>query len=55
MYAYQAALNIIAAHERTRLQSVDHAGFFEALDNPAAPTDALRAAERKYRARVSAS
>lgn len=53
--AYQAALTTIEAHERTRLQPVDHSAFFEALDNPPAPTDALRAAARKYRGRVSSS
>jgi uncharacterized protein (DUF1778 family) len=51
--AYQSALATIATHERTRLQPVDHAAFFEALDNPPAPSDALRAAARKYRGRVS--
>jgi uncharacterized protein (DUF1778 family) len=51
--AYQAALTTIEAHERTRLQPVDHSGFFEALDNPPAPTDALRAAARKHRKRVT--
>ncbi|MEH6662603.1 MAG: DUF1778 domain-containing protein [Parasphingorhabdus sp.] len=53
--AYQAALTTIEAHERTQLQPVDHMAFFEALDSPPAPTDALRAAARKHRARVSAS
>ncbi len=52
--AYQAALITIEAHERTRLQPVDHSAFFEALDNTPAPTDALRAAARKHRDRVSA-
>ncbi len=51
--AYQSALRTIAAHERTQLQSVDHAAFFEALDNPPAPTDALRAAAKQHRSRVS--
>ena len=51
--AYQAALTTIEAHERTRLQPVDHVAFFEALDNPPEPTDALRAAAKKYRKRVS--
>lgn len=46
--AYQAALATIAAHERTMLQPVDHEAFFAALDAPAAPTDALRAAFRRH-------
>ncbi|NCN83722.1 MAG: DUF1778 domain-containing protein [Sphingomonadales bacterium] len=51
--AYQAALTTIEAHERTRLQPVDHVAFFEALDNPPAPTKALRAAAKKHSKRVS--
>ena len=47
--AYQAALATIAAHERTRLEPVDHAAFFAALDAPPAPTEALRAAFRRHR------
>ena len=46
--AYQAALTTIAAHERTVLLPVDHEAFFAALDAPAAPTDALRAAFRRH-------
>jgi len=46
--AYQAALATISAHERTVLQPVDHDAFFTALDVPAAPTDALRAAFRRH-------
>ena len=42
--AYEAALQTIAAHERTTLMSVDQAAFFAALDNPPEPSDALRAA-----------
>ena len=50
--AYQAALATIAAHERTVLQPVDHEAFFAALDAPAAPTEALRAAVRRHRETV---
>lgn len=42
--AYRAAIEAIAAHERTFLDSVDHAAFFGALDAPAAPNARLRAA-----------
>jgi uncharacterized protein (DUF1778 family) len=51
--AYQAALATIAAHERTVLQPVDHEVFFTALDAPAAPTDALRAAIHRHGDRVA--
>lgn len=51
--AYQSALTTIAAHERTQLQPVDHTAFFEALDNPPAPTEALRAAAKQHRKRVA--
>lgn len=50
--AYQAALETIAAHERTLLQPADHAAFFAALDNPPAPTDALRAAFERHKATI---
>ncbi len=50
--AYQSAMETIAAHENTVLQPEDHATFFAALDNPPAPTDALRAAADQYRRRV---
>lgn len=46
--AYQAALETIAAHERTVLQPVDHAAFFAALDTPPAPSETLRTAFRRY-------
>lgn len=46
--AYQAAIETIAAHERTALEPVDHAAFFAALDAPPAPTEALRAAFRRH-------
>ena len=51
--AYRSAMDTIAAHERTTLQSVDHAAFFAALDNPPAPTDKLRAAFAHYRETVA--
>lgn len=46
--AYRLAMETIAAHERTSLQPVDHAGFFAALDTPPPPTDRLRAAFVRY-------
>lgn len=46
--AYREAMATIAAHERTRLQPVDHAGFFAALDTPPAPTERLRAAFARH-------
>ena len=51
--AYKSALETIAAHERTILQPVDHAAFFGALDNPAPPTDHLRAAFERHRKTVT--
>lgn len=50
--AYKSAMDTIAAHERTTLQSIDHAAFFAALDNPPAPTDKLRAAFARHRETV---
>lgn len=50
--AYRSAMDTIAAHERTTLQSVDHAAFFAALDDPPAPTDELRAAYARHRETV---
>ncbi len=47
--AYKSAMETIAAHERTSLQPADHAAFFEALDNPPAPTAKLRAAFARHR------
>lgn len=51
--AYKAAVETIAAHERTILQPVDHAAFFSALDNPPAPTDKLRAAFDRYKVAIT--
>ncbi|KJF67627.1 type II toxin-antitoxin system TacA family antitoxin [Rhizobium nepotum] len=42
--AYQSAIETIAAHETTTLKPVDHQSFFDALDNPPAPTERLKAA-----------
>ncbi len=36
------------SHDRTALEPVDHGPFFSALDCPSAPTDALRAAFRRW-------
>lgn len=47
--AYQAAQATIAAHERTLLAPVDHALFFAALDQAAAPSEALQAAFERHR------
>ena len=47
--AYKSAMETIATHERTFLQPADHAAFFEALDNPPAPTAKLRAAFARHR------
>ena len=50
--AYQSALATIAAHERTSLGAADHAAFFEALDNPAQPTEQLKRAFARHKLRV---
>ncbi|WP_026289281.1 DUF1778 domain-containing protein [Thioalkalivibrio sp. ALMg11] len=50
--AYHAALATIATHERTVLSAEDHAAFFAALDEPPEPTEALREAARRSRART---
>lgn len=47
--AYRSAMETIAAHERTTLQSVDHAALFAALDVPPSPTDRLHAAVARHR------
>lgn len=51
--AYRAALETIAAHERTHLSPDDHAAFFAALDAPPEPTEALKDALARYRDRSS--
>ncbi|MGJ3231291.1 MAG: DUF1778 domain-containing protein [Oceanicaulis sp.] len=48
--AYQQALRTIAEHERTLLQPSDHAAFFDALDAPSEPADALVDALNRHRA-----
>lgn len=50
--AYRAAMETIATHERTVLESVDHDAFFAALDAPAEPTEALRSAFKRHRETV---
>jgi uncharacterized protein (DUF1778 family) len=50
--AYQIALETISAHERTILKPVDHAVFFSALENGQEPTDHLRQAFVRHKARV---
>lgn len=53
--AYKAALDTIAAHERTFLNAADHDAFFAALDHPPEPAGDLRAAfARRRKAVVSA-
>ena len=49
--AYKAALETIAAHERTHLHVKDHQAFFEALETQAEPSDALRTAFARYKNR----
>ena len=50
--AYASALETIAAHERTLLEPVDHAAFFEALDTLPDATPALSEAFARHRKRV---
>ena len=51
--AYKAAIETIATHEHTLLQPEDYESFFTALDNPPAPTEALRQAAKRYHERYS--
>ncbi len=51
--AYKAAQDVIRAHETTVLSPADHAAFFDALDNPPPPTDRLREAFERHKARVT--
>lgn len=53
--AYQSAMETIAAHERTLLAPIDHAVFFQALDNPPEPNQKLRDAFVKRRSRVTSA
>lgn len=48
------APDLFEARERTRLEDIDHAAFFAALDAPAEPGAALVAAAGRYKARVAA-
>lgn len=50
--AYKSAIETIAAHEATGLKAVDHTAFFEALDNPPAPTNSLKDAFKRHRESV---
>jgi uncharacterized protein (DUF1778 family) len=49
---YQRAISTIQAHEATHLKPEDHHAFFDALENPPAPTDKLRAAFVQHDQRV---
>jgi uncharacterized protein (DUF1778 family) len=49
---YQRAIATIQAHEVTHLKPEDHHAFFDALENPPAPTDKLRAAFVQHDQRV---
>lgn len=49
---YERAVATIQAHEMTRLKPEDHQAFFEALENPPAPTEKLRAAFAHHEERV---
>lgn len=49
---YQRAIETIQAHEVTHLKPEDHQAFFEALDQPPAPTDKLRAAFAQHKDKV---
>lgn len=51
--ALREAERVIEAHEHTRIQEVDHAAFFAALDAPAEPAGALLDAAKRYKARVT--
>lgn len=50
--AYRSAVETIAAHERTKLEAVDHEAFFAALDNPPAPNTKLTAAFERHQATI---
>ncbi|MEJ8476653.1 DUF1778 domain-containing protein [Roseibium algae] len=53
--AYLRAKDVIAVHERTFLEPVDHTAFFDALDRPAAPTQKLLAAAKQHKEMVATS
>lgn len=52
--AYRAAVDTIQAHERTVLAKADRKAFFDALDAPAQPTQALKDAFARHRKTVVA-
>ena len=51
--AFEAAQQVIRAHDVMALSPRDSRAFVEALLNPPAPTDALRAAFAEYRRAVA--
>lgn len=51
--AYQRAVETIQAREVTRLKAEDHQAFFDALEQPPAPTDKLRTALSDHKERVT--
>lgn len=51
--ALREAERIIDAHEHTRLEAIDHAAFFAALEAPSEPGDALIDAAERYKSRVT--
>ncbi|HET8800784.1 MAG TPA: DUF1778 domain-containing protein [Marinobacter sp.] len=50
--AYHRAVETIQAHEVTHLKPEDHQAFFDALEQPPAPTDKLRAAFAQHKDKV---
>lgn len=50
--AYERAVFTIQAHEVTRLTPEDHQAFFDALENPSAPSEKLRAAFANHQERA---
>lgn len=50
--AYERARQTIKDHQVTVLAPEDQAAFFAAIDAPAAPTDALKAAIKRHKAMV---
>ena len=47
--AYKAALETVNSYETTVLSPADRKVFFDALDNPGEPTEALKKAFARYR------
>ncbi|WP_249978012.1 DUF1778 domain-containing protein [Vreelandella olivaria] len=50
--AYERAMTTIQSHEVTRLTREDHLAFFDAMENPPAPTNKLRAAFSRHQETV---